>query len=320
MSAESIRQMAMIGLGTMGHGIALSHAVAGCTVRGYDALGSMRDSTLERIGANLDQLAGAGVIDAEAIEPALQRITICDSEGSAVDGADLVVEAISEDLDLKQQLLSRIEAAVRPDTILASNTSTFTMSQMGVGLRRPGRALNTHWFNPPHIVPVVEVVPAPRTEEGTTQTVLALLRRLGKVAVRLRQEIPGFIVNRVQIAMAREVIDLWSRGVASAEDIDAAIRGSMGFRLAALGPMRIADCGGLDIWSKVYGELVREIRSDQEVPERISDLVGQGHYGVKTGKGIFDYTPESIEQLLKERDHRFLALARLLWADRASGD
>src|SRR5204862_4183409 len=139
---------------------------------------------------------------------------------------------------------------------------------------------------PPHIVPTVEVVPGPRTEAAVTETTLALLRRLGKLAIPIRQELPGFLVNRVQIAVMRKVWDLLDRGVASAEDIDAAIRGSMGFRLAAIGPLEVNDFGGLDIQARVFRNLVPEIRSSTELPETIKQLVAAGHFGAKTGKGF----------------------------------
>ncbi|MBC7819642.1 MAG: 3-hydroxyacyl-CoA dehydrogenase family protein, partial [Planctomycetaceae bacterium] len=222
--------------------------------------------------------------------------------------------AVREDLAAKQELFERIEPEVSDDAILASNSSTFPISQSGARLRRPERAVVTHWFNPPHIVPTVEVVGSPRTNEGTIQATLELLRRSGKLAIRINQELPGFLVNRVQIAVMREVWDLLDRGVASVEDIDAAIQGSMGFRLAALGPLRIHDFGGLDIQTAVFRNLAPQIASGTEVPPKVQAIVDAGHHGFKTGRGFYEYPPEVADQVRSERDQRYLSLLRLFHA------
>ncbi len=141
------------------------------------------------------------------------------------------------------------------------------------------------------------------------------MQRLGKMPVRLNREIPGFLVNRIQIAMFREIWDLLDRGIASPEDIDRAVQGSMGFRLAAIGPLEVNDFAGLDVTAHVYGHLVSDIRSDTELPSGIQNLIDKGHLGVKTGRGIHDYTPQSIGEKRARRDRRFLALARLLYSD-----
>lgn len=306
-----IRRVAVIGLGTMGHGIAQSFAMAGCEVTGFDDVVAARDSLHDRVRQNLMDFVGADLLAADQVDAVLSRITVCSSEADAVRNAECVTEAIIEDLPAKQDLFERLERLVSDDTILASNSSTFPISQSGARLRRPERALVTHWFNPPHIVPTVEVVGGPRTSEATIETMLELLRRAGKLAIRINQELPGFLVNRVQIAVMREVWDLLDRGVASAEDIDAAIQGSMGFRLAALGPLRIHDFGGLDIQTAVYRNLTPEIASGTEVPASVQRIVDGGNLGFKTGRGFFEYSPESAENIRSERDRRYLTLLKL---------
>ena len=189
------------------------------------------------------------------------------------------------------------------------------MTQIAVKMQLPERAIVAHWFNPAHIIPVVEVVPGQQTSEETTQSTIGLLKRIGKLPVRLRIEIAGFLVNRIQIAIAREVWDMMERGIASAEDIDLAVRGSMGLRLAAIGPLQVADFAGLDVYDRVYANLVPDIRSDTQVPDVVRELVDQGHFGVKTGKGFFDYTPESIAEKREQRDRQFLALVKLLYGN-----
>jgi len=313
MTAESINQVAVVGLGTMGHAIAQVFAAAGCTVRCWDSAEPMRGSLLDRVRANLADMIAAGLGDEASARETISRIRVCDAEAEAAHGAQFVTEAVREDLVSKQELFERLEAEASPETILASNSSTFPVSQSAARMKKPDRAVVTHWFNPPHIVPTVEVVPGPRTSERTAAVTVALMKRIGKSAVRINRELPGFLVNRVQIAMIREVWDLLDKGVASPEDIDAAIRGSLGFRLAALGPLEVCDFGGLDIWTRVYDNLVRDIRSDQDLPDAVRDLVESGRFGAKTGGGVYDYGPGVVDRKRTRRDRRFLALAKLFY-------
>jgi 3-hydroxyacyl-CoA dehydrogenase len=312
MNVADIQTVAVLGLGTMGHGIAQTFAVAGYAVRGYDGLASTRATLHDRVRKNLLTMAEGGIVAAESIEPALARLIVCASESEAVAPAQFVVEAVSEDLGLKQDLLARVEPHVAPQTILASNSSSFPITETANRLRHPEWAVLTHWFNPPHIVPVVEVVPGRRTADETTRTALELHNRIGKVAVRVNHEVPGFLVNRVQIAMFREIWDLLERGIASAEEIDKAIRGSMGLRLAALGPLRIIDFAGLDITGRVYENLAPDLRADAQIPANVRALLDQGCFGVKTGKGFFNYPATSIDEQRAQRDRLYLALVKLL--------
>lgn len=309
-----LQRVAVLGLGTMGHGIAQTFAMAGCEVTGFDEIGAAGDSLHDRVRQNLRDFVEAELFESDQIDLVLKRLRVCRTEAEAVRGAEFVTEAVREDLAAKQELFERIERDVSDDAILASNSSTFPISQSGARLRRPERAVVTHWFNPPHIVPTVEVVGSPQTNEGTIQATLELLRRSGKLAIRINQELPGFLVNRVQIAVMREVWDLLDRGVASVEDIDAAIQGSMGFRLAALGPLRIHDFGGLDIQTAVFRNLAPQIASGTEVPPKVQAIVDAGHHGFKTGRGFYEYPPEAADQVRSERDQRYLALLRLFHA------
>lgn len=314
MTANSIHQVAVLGLGTMGHGIVQAFAAAGYPVRGWDEQPAACQSLVERIRRNLDDFVEARLLKRSEVEPILARIQVARSEREAVDGVQFVTEAVREDLGVKQELLARLESLLADDTILASNSSTFPSSQSAARMRRPERSLVTHWFNPPHIVPAVEVVPGPRTSPDVTQAALDLLKRIGKEAIHLRQELPGFVVNRVQVAVMREVWDLVDRGVATPEQIDALIRGSMGFRLAAIGPLEVHDFGGLDVCAAVYRNLATEIRSDTQVPDAVRRLVEAGHYGPKSGRGFYAYGPETADRKRSARDARFLALVKLWYS------
>lgn len=311
--------IAVIGLGTMGHGIAQAFAAAGHPVRCYDESPTARKSLHRRIESNLRQRIEAGMDTSESVRKTLGRISVFNSERDAVEPAGFVTEAIREDLDVKRECFARVEAVVSRETVLASNTSSFPMTDISRDLSHPGRAVVTHWFNPPHLVPLVEVVPGERTTGSTVRTAVNVLEYIGKVPVPLKKELPGFLVNRIQVAMQREVWDLLDKGVAEAEDIDRAVRASVGFRLAAIGPLTVRDFGGLDVSALVYRILVQDIRSDTELPRNIEKLVEAGHYGVKTGRGFHEYTPESIDQARNRRDRLFLALLRLLYEGEESG-
>lgn len=306
-----LQRVAVVGLGTMGHGIAQTFAMAGCEVMGFDDVKAAGDSLHDRVRQNLRDFVAAELFPADQVDAVLNRITVASSEADAVRDSQFVTEVIREDLAAKQELFARLESFVSDDTILASNSSTFPISQSGARLKRPERAVVTHWFNPPHIVPTVEVVGSPLTNEATIQATLELLRRSGKLAIRINQELPGFLVNRVQIAVMREVWDLLDRGVASVEDIDAAIQGSMGFRLAALGPLRIHDFGGLDVQTAVYRNLTPEIAAGTTVPATVQRIVDAGHHGFKTGRGFYEYPPEVADQVRSDRDQRYLSLLKM---------
>jgi 3-hydroxybutyryl-CoA dehydrogenase len=319
MPANSLPAVAVLGLGAMGHGIAQTFAAAGHLVRCYDEDPAARATVHERVRTNLQAFVGAELLPSQAVEPILSRILCCQTEADAVAGVAFVTEAVKEDLAVKQELFARLESLVPPGTTLASNSSTFPISRSGSRLRWPERALVTHWFNPPHLVPLVEVVPGPKTDEATARATMELLRRIGKQPMRLRKELPGFLVNRIQVAVMREVWDLLEQDVASPEDIDTAVRSSIGFRLAAVGPLEVHDFGGLDIQTTVYRNLAPEIRSDTEVPTFVRTLVEQGHLGAKTGRGFHNYPPERIIQRRQRRDALFLALSKLLYPDSVGG-
>ena len=314
MKAESVQRVSVLGLGTMGHGIAQCFAAGGCQVRCYDELPAARNSLTQRIRANLEQMLEAGIYHEESIREIEGRVLPCESEKEALDDAQFVTEAVVEDLEVKQELFSRIEAFVPSDCILASNTSSFPITQISERMRQPDRAIVTHWFNPPHIVPLVEVVPGENTNPEIAQVAVKLAERIGKLPILLNRELPGFLVNRIQIAILREVCDLLEQGVASAEDIDRAIRGSVGLRLAAMGPLEVADFAGHDVGASVFQNLAPHICSDAELPASIRSLVEAGHFGAKSGKGFYDYTPDSVASRRRERDRRFLQIAKMFFS------
>jgi len=304
--------VAVIGLGTMGHGIAQAFAMGGYRVRAIDEQPETAATAVSRIGNNLNQLADAGLMKPDLVPGVLERITVCDSLEDTVEGTGWVTEAAWENLEAKQQLMARLEQLVDRQAILASNSSSFPITQTAADLATADRAIVTHWFNPPHVIPVVEVVGGERTSESTVVTALATLDSIGKTAVRIDKELAGFLVNRVQVAMFREVFDLLDRGVATASEIDRAIRGSMGLRLAALGPLAIIDHAGWDISAATFANLIPDMQSDTRIPDVIQQMLDRGQLGTKSGQGVYEYPAETIDQAVAQRDADYLSLVRLL--------
>ncbi len=308
MSKKIDRIAAVIGLGTMGHGIVQTFALAGHTVHAYDPMETARATLHDRIRDNLQRFVDAELMRADDIPQVIERIRLETSEVDAVKPASFVTEAVAEDLTVKQELFQRLEEAAAPETILASNTSSYPMTDIASRLQRPERAVVTHWFNPPHIVPIVEVVPGEKTSPETIDRTCDMLFSIGKEPVRLNREIPGFLVNRIQVAMFREIWDLLDRGIASAEDIDRAVCGSIGLRLAAMGPLEIIDFAGWDITSRVYSNLAPHLRADTELPDTVKELIEAGHFGVKSGRGVFTYDADAQVNRTRQRDDQYLGL------------
>jgi len=313
MKKAQIQKVAVVGTGLMGHGIAQAFAQERFQVNLTDTSESALAVVKDRIRSNLVTFVEGELISQNEAEEILARIHVSTNLGQAMREADFVTEAIFEDLEAKQSIFEEMDKYCSPDTILASNTSSFRMTDISSRMRNPERAIITHWFNPPHLVPLVEVVLGRNTSEETYQTTNELLLKIKKVPVRVRQEIPGFLINRIQTAIHREMYSLLEMGAASAEDLDLAVKASLGFRLASIGPLLVRDLAGLDVLCKVEDWLVKEIESSTEVNKILKDMVARGELGVKTGKGFFEFTPESVTAIIKERDRQFVQRLKHLY-------
>lgn len=275
-------KITVIGAGLMGHGIAQVFACAGHQVVMYDPLPASLETLHSRIQENL-RLIGLP-------DDCLTLISCCSSLKEAVRDADIVFEAVLEDLALKQDLFAQLEAHVRPETILASNTSVMPITSIMEKLSRRENALGTHWWNPPFLVPLVEVVPTEWTSPAAVETILKLLAEAGKKPVHVKKDIPGFIGNRLQHALWREAIALVETGICSAEDVDLVVKSSFGLRLGVLGPLENADMVGTDLTLAIHRTVLPAIDSRPAASPYLEALVATGKLGMKTGEGFRHWT------------------------------
>ncbi|MGE7762500.1 3-hydroxyacyl-CoA dehydrogenase family protein [Peribacillus sp. NPDC097895] len=306
-----IKKIAVIGSGVMGSGIALSFAAGGYFVTINDIKEEFLSHAQNRISENLSLLIEEGALTEQEKQGALANITYSVDLEGAVRDADFIIEAIPEVIELKLNLYEQLEKIIKPDAIVASNTSTFPISQLMEKASFADRMVITHFFNPGHLVPLVEIVRHNETKPEIVKTTFDLMRKIGKSPILLKKEIAGFIANRLQTALMREAFYLLKEGVANAEDIDTAITAGPGFRWAFTGPIEIADFGGLDTWQRVFDNVSPVLDQSKEAPVLIRDLVDKGKLGTKSGEGIFTYEESTVSQRINKRDRNFIKLGKL---------
>jgi 3-hydroxybutyryl-CoA dehydrogenase len=306
MDLESIKRVAVVGAGLMGHGIGQEFAVAGYEVSLTDTNREVLAGSVERIRANLRAMTQLGLVEAAAAAGAPERIQTTTDLAVAVGQADIVIEAASENLAIKQALFAEMDRVAPPDAILASNSSSFMPSEVGAKVQRRNRVLVAHYFNPPHLLPIVEIVRGPETEDDAVATMRELYLRIGKRPAVVQKEAPGFVGNRLQIALFREALSIVAEGIASAEDVDTVVRYGFGRRLAAAGPFEVADAAGADLWATVATNLMPDIATNTEIPTFYREMLARGESGMKAGKGFHAWTPEAAEEA-RDRMARVLA-------------
>jgi 3-hydroxybutyryl-CoA dehydrogenase len=294
-------RITVIGAGLMGHGIAQVFALNDHDVTIYDSFPATLATAKDRIKANLIDL-GDNIL-------AIERVQTCGDLAEAVRDADYVVEAVLEDLALKQKLFTQIEAAAKPQAILASNTSVIPITAIMRDLKDRTRAVGTHWWNPPYLVPLVEVIGTEWTSPQTIEWTIALHRAIGKTPVHVKKDVPGFVGNRLQHALWRECIALVQNGICDAETVDTVIKASFGRRLAVLGPLENADLVGTDLTLAIHNTVLPDIDRTPGALAYLEDLVKQGKLGMKSGEGFRKWTPAQ-QQALRQRVLGHLKQAR----------
>ncbi|HEX4411913.1 MAG TPA: 3-hydroxyacyl-CoA dehydrogenase NAD-binding domain-containing protein [Xanthobacteraceae bacterium] len=295
--SEQIR-IGVIGGGLMGHGIAYLLAAADHHVNVFEPNADIRSSMPQRLRAI------TALLDDDP--SVLEKIGIVETLPAAVRGATFVFEAAPEKLPLKQRIFAEIEAVVAPDTILASNSSAIQSTEIGRHLKHRERVIGTHFWNPPHLVPLVEVIQNEKTSGAVVERTITLLRDAGKTAVHVRRDVPGFVGNRLQHAMKREAFALVAAGVCDAETVDTVVKAGFGARTAVLGPMEQADLVGLDLNLDIAEVLYADLDRTPGPHQFLRDKVAHGKLGMKSGEGMRRWTPEAADTV-RTRLSRFLA-------------
>jgi 3-hydroxybutyryl-CoA dehydrogenase len=295
---SEIRNITVLGAGMMGPGIAQLFAVKGfdTTVWGLE---KELPGVINTIRTNLRAMASYGIGREQDIEPAIGRIRTTSNLEDAVADADFVEEAIVENLEIKQDFFSRMDSLCKEKTILATNTSVISPTEIALKSKHRDRMVGTHFWNPPHLIPLVEVVRARDTSEGTMDRTMALMADIGKKPVRVKKDVPGFLANRLQHALWREAISIVENGIADPAEVDEAVKNSFGLRLPVLGPMENADLVGLDLTLAIHNYVLKHIEDSHLPSPALKEKVERGELGVKTGKGFQEWSNEGAEALRK---------------------
>jgi 3-hydroxybutyryl-CoA dehydrogenase len=306
-----IRNVTVVGAGTMGHSLAQVFSQEGYSVWLTDLREEILDKAKTLIASNLQTLVDMRLLKKSRLAPTLSRIKTTTVIEEACGNADLVIEAIIEDAAAKKDLFGRLDRIAPPHTILASNTSYLDIFKF-VETRRPDKVLITHWFAPPHIVPLVEIVRGPETSQETVDRVTALMTKIGKTPLLISKFLPGFIANRLQSALNNEVLYLLDNGYVTPEQLDAATKASFGLRMPVLGLTKRMDFTGLDLTQKIISNALYEAPPRRSRSAMVDRLVSEGRLGVKTGSGFHEYGGRSTEEIMKERDVKLIKLREFL--------
>ena len=297
MTLDDIQQIAVIGAGLMGHGIAQEFAFAGYQVHLHDVNQAQVDAGIERIRDNLQVFVENDLARSDQIDETLSRIHGSDQLEVVGGEADFVIEAVIENLSLKQEVFRQLDQICPPHTILASNTTAQMPSQIGAFTQRQDKILNTHYFNPPYLIPLVELIRSPKTSDETLQVAYDLMVKIGKTPAIIQKEVPGFVGPRLQAAVIREAFSIVERGIATAEDVDLVVRNSFGRRLSVAGPFQVFELAGWDLVLAAFEELYKDLNSSSEINPLLREMVEGDKLGVKSGEGFYEWTPERIDEI-----------------------
>jgi 3-hydroxybutyryl-CoA dehydrogenase len=269
-------------------------------------------SAPEKIHNNLQTLLEMHLVEPQEIEDCLNHLQLCHTLPEMCEGVELTIEAVSENVDLKRAIFGELEALTRPQTILCSNTSGISIGLISENLRFKERVIGTHFWNPPHIVPCVEVIKSQFAADEVFHTVIELMERVGKKPVRVLKDIPGFLGNRLQHALWREAISLVEKGIAAPEDIDRVVKYGFGLRLPFIGPLETADLAGLDLVYDIHKYLFSDLENRSTPSPLLKTLLDQKATGVKSKKGFYNWTDERTKQIIQQRDKALLKITEVI--------
>jgi 3-hydroxyacyl-CoA dehydrogenase len=303
---SELNRATILGTGTMGPGMGAVLARAGMQVTLLD----VNPEALERATATVGMVQG--VLDRLEVPNRDGELSYETDQAAALDGVQILVEAIPEQAELKRRVFAELEDHIAPETIIASNTSGIPITTLAEGLAHPERLIGWHWSNPPHLIPMNEVIPGERTSPEVTSAIEELTRRIGYHPVTLKKEAPGFVENRVLYAIMRECLALVDEGVIDIEGLDLCVKWGIGYKLAVIPPIQLLDMAGLDIYTSVASYLNGSLSNETQVSSTATNLKEEGRLGVKTGGGFFDYTPERVKELAQQRAASLVAVRKAL--------
>lgn len=305
-----MKKIAVLGAGVMGHGIAQLYAQEGYDVRLYDVAEQGLEKAKELVENSMSLFTREELVTEEKKDQALQKLSYTTNLAEAVTDVGMVIEVVPEVLELKWDIFRQIEEIVEKEVIIASNTSAFPLATLRHHAQHPERFVITHFFNPAQLVPLVEIIQDEQTAPTVVEATKHYIESIKKSPIVLQKEVPGFVANRLQAAVAREVYWLLENGVASPEDIDTAMKDGLGFRWAFIGPLKTNDFGGLDTLKRVFDHLFPLLSNADSTPPFLGKLVEEGKLGVKTGEGFYSYDDQSVQQQIQERDENFIRLLK----------
>lgn len=311
MKVEEIKNIGIVGAGLMGHGIAQVFGINGYRINLYDKDHKILENAPSRIRKNLQGFLKLRLSEETDMERCLRNIHLCRDISDLCSGVDVVIEAVSENLKVKQFVFAELERFASQEAILCTNTSGIRIGKISENLRFKDRVVGTHFWNPSHIVPCVEVIKSEFTSEEAFQTIADLMKKAGKEPVRVLKDIPGFLGNRLQLALFREALSLYEKGFADPENIDRVVKYSFGSRLPFIGPFETMDLAGHDLGYEVQKYLFPELCSDSKPMNVLKRMVHDGTLGVKTGKGFYEWSDEKIKKVMNQRDAGLLELIKL---------
>jgi 3-hydroxybutyryl-CoA dehydrogenase len=293
----------------MGPGIAVDYLLAGypVTLMGRDV--TKLEAAYKRVEAALEFLVSEDFVSVEKRAEGLERLsTGLLSEKSRLEAATVIVESITEDLAVKQRFFEELETVCRPDALFLTNTSGLSVTEIFAKLRHPERGMGTHYWNPPYLMPLVELTPGEKTSPALADKIQNLLEGMGKKPVRVRRELPGLIWNRLQFALFRECLYLLEQGVATPAEIDRVVSMGLARRASFMGLFAISDLGGSDVWYTIASYLFGTLGNAKEPPELWREQIERGEFGLKSGQGFYKWDdPEQARQLVAARDRYLLA-------------
>jgi 3-hydroxybutyryl-CoA dehydrogenase len=302
MRLDSIKNICNLGTGTMGYGTALTFAMAGYNVRMFGRSPASIERGFASIQAALETYRRHHLVREAEIPGILDRIQGVMTLREAAHEADFVIESVAELLAVKQNIFSELERLCSPHTVFATNTSGLSPTDIASVLENKERFVVAHFWNPPHLVPLVEVVPGLHTAPETVDVTWKLMEKIGKKPVALKREALGFIGNRLQLALLREALYIVESGIATQEAVDTTVKYSLGRRLGATGPLETADLGGLDVFYNISTYLMRDLCNSPEAPSLLREAMEKGALWAKTGSGLYDWDPDSLSKIKQRRE------------------